>query len=86
MRWSQKAEDLLDLPDGALSGDAHMDVDGRRRVAVDGSCEIVEYEDTVVRLMTRSGQVRIVGNELRLESYQAGATVVTGQLLAVEFI
>ncbi len=86
MRWAQKAENLLDLPDGALTGEAHLAVDGRRRITIDGLAEIVVYEDTVVRLMTLSGEVRITGDALCLERYQTDAVVVTGRLLAVEFL
>lgn len=86
MRWSQKAENLLDLPDGALTGEAHVDIDGRRRLAVEGACDILAYEDTVVRLMTVSGEVRINGDGLSMESYHAGGVVLTGRLLSVEFL
>ena len=86
MRWARKAEDLLDLPDGALTGEAHLAVDGRRRITIDGLAEILQYEDTAVRLMTRSGEVRIVGDMLCLERYQTDAVVVTGCVLAVEFL
>lgn len=86
MRWSQKAEDLLDLPDGALTGEAHIAVDGRRRVTIDGSAEILVYEDTVVRLTTLSGEVRIMGDALCLEHYRTDGVVVTGRVLTIEFL
>ena len=83
---AQKAEHLLELPQGSLSGEAHLDIDGRRYLAVTGECEIREYEDTVVRLMTRSGEVRISGNALTLEAVRPDGVSVCGQLLSVEFI
>lgn len=84
--WSQKTEQWLDLPDGALTGEAHIAFDGRRCVSVDGACEIVEYTDTVVRLHTKSGEVRIGGDGLALERYGADGTVIGGRLLTLEFL
>lgn len=84
--WSHRAERWLDLPDGALTGESHIEIDARRRVSVDGLCEIVEYTDTVVRLHTKSGELRLQGDRLVLEQYGAIGTVVSGQLLSLEFL
>ncbi len=84
--WTDKAERFLDLPDGALSGEARVELEGRRRVSAHGTCDILEYEADRVRLKTRSGELRILGDDLVIEAYHTSGVVIGGRLLAVEFV
>ncbi|MBQ3093908.1 MAG: YabP/YqfC family sporulation protein [Clostridia bacterium] len=86
MGFFRQAEQFLDLPDGALTGDVHIEIDGTRRVTVDGRCEILEYEREVVRLRVKTGEIRIGGDGLVLESLQADGAAVNGRILSVEFV
>lgn len=86
MKLSQKAERILDLPQGALTGEAHIEIEGKERLTVDGDCEVTEYEDTFVRLRTRSGEVRVTGDGLNLEHLRAKGVSLAGRLLSVEFL
>ncbi len=84
--WVGKAERWLDLPDGALSGEARLELEGRSRLTVQGACDIVEYETDCIRIRTKSGDVRILGHALVMEAYHTTEIAVSGQLLAVEFV
>lgn len=84
--WSQKAERFLDLPDGALSGEARVEIFGHRHLCAQGLCDILEYETDRIRLKTRSGEVRILGDELVIEAYHTTDVVIGGRLLCVEFM
>ena len=84
--WSQKAERFLDLPDGALSGEARIEMFGRQRLCAQGLCDILEYEADRIRLKTKSGEVRILGDALVIEAYRATDVVISGRLLTVEFV
>ena len=86
MGFFRQAEQFFDLPDGALTGEVRVEIDGTRRVAVDGRCEILEYEPTVVRLRTKTGTLRIGGDALVLESLQTDGAAVRGRILSVEFV
>ena len=86
MALTQKAEQLLELPQGMLSGDVHIEIDGRHHVTVTGSCDIREYESDIVRLNTRSGEVRLNGDTLVLDALHNGGITVRGQILSVEFL
>jgi len=83
--WTDKAEKWLDLPDGALSGEACMEWDGRCHLTAHGTCDILEYETDRIRLKTRSGVVRILGDRLAIETYHTSGVRIGGRLLAVEF-
>ncbi len=86
MALTQKAEDLFELPQGTLTGEASIELNGRHRVTVTGSCEVREYEDSFIRLMTRSGEVRINGDALALDNLHRNGVSVLGRILSVEFL
>ena len=86
MALTQKAEQLLELPQGILSGDAHIEIDGRHHVSVTGSCDIREYEEDVIRLNTRSGEVRLNGDALVLDTLHNDGVTVRGRILSIEFL
>ena len=84
MGLTQRAEHLLELPSGALSGEARIEIEGMRQVVVTGSCEIHEYDSSLVRLHTRSGEVRIHGDRLMLDDLHSDSIAVSGVILSVE--
>ena len=84
MGLTQRAERLLDLPTGALSGEARIEIEGAHQVVVTGNCEIREYEPMLVRLNTRSGEVRIRGDRLVLDDLHSDSIAVSGAILSVE--
>lgn len=84
MGLTKKAERLLELPAGALSGEARIEINGKEQVLVAGHCDIREYEEALVRLITRSGEVRIRGDRLTLDDLHSGGISVSGRILSVE--
>lgn len=86
MKFTQKAEQLLDLPGGILSGEVRLEIEGRTRLTADGDTAIVSYDDDHVRFMTKSGEIRVSGDRLVLESFRSSGVCVSGQLLTVEFL
>ena len=86
MGLTQRAEQFLELPVGSLSGDARIEIDGRRQVIITGYCDIREYETELVKLHTRSGDVRICGDALQLDDLHSRGISVSGRILSVEFL
>lgn len=84
MSLTQRAEQFLELPSGILSGEARIEIEGMRQVIVTGACEILEYEPMLVRLNTRSGEVRIRGDRLTLDGLHSNSVAVSGSILSVE--
>ncbi len=86
MGLAQRAEQLLELPGGSLSGEARIEIDGKRQLTVTGSCEIREYEESLVRLLTRVGELRVNGDALVLDHLHCGGVSISGRLLSIEFL
>ena len=84
MGLTHKAERFLELPAGALSGEASIEICGKEQVIVAGHCDIREYEETLIRLMTRAGEVRIRGDRLMLDDLHSSGVSVSGRILCIE--
>lgn len=83
MTW--KAERFFDLPGGALSSEALVEIVGNRQLRVEGFCDIQEYDPSCVRLKTKQGELCIRGDDLRMGSLYAGGALVEGCIVSVEF-
>ena len=83
---TRRVEEMLELPEGALSGAARVELSGNRRAVVEGCQGILEYEEGVIRLNTTSGIVRFMGRDLRMNCLTEDSAVVTGFILSVEFL
>ena len=86
MGLTHKAEHLLELPAGSLSGEARIEIDGKRSVTVTGTCEIREYETSLVRLTAKSGDILITGDDLQLDDLHSRGISVSGRILSVELV
>ena len=83
---ARRVEQVLELPNGTLSGAARVELSGNRRAVVEGCRGILEYEEGVIRLNTGSGIIRFMGRELGLSCMTEDSAVVTGFILSVEFM
>lgn len=85
-RVTQRVEQVLELPSGALSGAARIELSGNRRAVVEGCRGILEYEDGIIRLNTTSGVIRFIGRDLSMNCLSEDSAVVTGFILSVEYL
>ncbi len=83
---SEKVEKALDIPVGALSKAARMEVSGNRQVLIEGCRGIVKYDEDQIQVRTADGTVRFTGRELCMTSLNPACAVITGRLLSLEFL
>lgn len=82
----QKVEQALELPPGALSNSARLELCGNRRVVIEGCRGIQAYEEDQIRLSTTSGTIRFMGRGLIMNCLTDDSAVITGYILSVEFL
>ena len=82
----ERLEQTLDLPVGALVAAPRMELTGNRRLALEGCRQILECDEDHICLRTVIGTVRLTGRELRMDCRASEQAVISGQLLAVEFL
>lgn len=81
-----RAERVLCLPTGALSDGVRMEITDDRRVVIEGCRRVLEYEQDRICIDTPTGRVRFIGHSLCMNSLSASGAVITGRLLAIEYV
>lgn len=64
---------------------ARMEFSANREAVIEGCKGILEYSDTVVRLLVDRMVVRIRGRDLELRSMSSSTVEVTGVIASVDF-
>ncbi len=85
-RAEQKVEQILELPVGAISSNARLEVLGNRQAIVEGCKGILEYDQEVIRLHTDTGILRFCGRNLSLNCLTEDSAVVSGYIMSIEFL
>ena len=70
------AENELRLP--------HIELSSNREATVEGSCGIIEYDQSVVRLNCRGITVKFSGDCLCINNLSADRVSVTGDIVSLE--
>ncbi len=81
----RKTESLLQLPAGTLSEEPQLELAGRRRLLVEGRCELLCCEEDTVTVQTSDGHLRVQGRELCVITLSDDGLLLTGQLLSLDF-
>lgn len=76
----------MDVSAGALSKQAHIDLQGNREALVDGCRGVLEYTDSAIKINVGSGHVRFCGSGLELRSLAGDQAVVSGHIKTIEFV
>jgi len=80
-----KMADAANMPKDVVLGVPIITMTGRIELNVENYNGIIEYTDIVIRLSTKSGQIKIVGQHLQIEYYTSDEMKVTGQIKTVEY-
>lgn len=84
-RLLNRLNDCSELPAGLLSDELHIELNAGREMTVQGRSTIIEYTDSVIRLNTRTGILKIEGCGLQISAMEAGNIIICGKILTVSF-
>ena len=84
-RAARKLDRVLELPAGALSGGAHIEINSNREVVIDGCRGIIDYSEESVRINVGNGSVTFSGKNLMIKTLTDKEAVIAGCISAVEF-
>ena len=74
------------IPKDVVLGASINTVTGTSEVCVENYRGIIEYKDSLVRLQTKEGQIRITGKRLDIEYYTNDEMKITGIIDCLEFV
>ncbi len=83
---AEKLITMCSIPKEAALGLPVITISGKSEVVVESYRGIIEYNDNVIRLRTKSGQLRVSGCELNITYYSNDEMKITGKISAIEYI
>ena len=60
-------------------------ITGRNEICIENYRGILEYTDLLIRVQTKSGQIRLSGKNLQIEYYTNDEMKITGRIVQLEF-
>ena len=82
----EKLASAASMPKDVVLGASVVTMLGRNEVSIENYRGIIEYTDTLIRVQTKSGQIRLTGKRLQIEYYTNDEMKVTGKIQTLEFI
>lgn len=76
----EKMVSAMDLPKDVIQNASLITILGRNELCIENYRGIIEYTDALIRVQTRTGQIRIQGKRLRIQYYTNDEMKVTGAL------
>ncbi len=84
--FRQKVSDSMDFPLETLYNLSQIQLTGNREAIVEGCKGILEYDDCMIRLKTKSMQISFWGSGLMLKCLNTDNVIIEGKLERLEFI
>lgn len=73
------------MPKDVILGVPIVTMTGQIEVCIENYRGIIEYTDILVRIKTKIGQIKVMGQKLQIEYYTNDEMKVTGHITAVEY-
>lgn len=73
------------LPKDVIFGVPIITMTGQLEVCVENYKGIMEYTDTLIRIRSKVGQIRVTGRDMQIEYYTNDEMKITGQIKSVEY-
>lgn len=83
--FRNKMANVTNLPKDVLLGVPIVTMTGQIELCVENYRGIIEYADTLVRIKTKTGQIKIKGKGLQIEYYTKDEMKVFGHIISVEY-
>lgn len=82
----EKTAQTLEIPPDFTGGMLHVELSGNREAVVEGSCSILEYDDTIIRLRAGKYTLRFTGRGLTMRNLRKDSAIIEGYILSVEYL
>lgn len=84
-RGLNKINKCLQLPDGLLCGETHIELQSNRSALIDGKCTVLQYSDEEIKINTGTGIVSFFGKNLSINSLNRESAEISGIIKTVKF-
>lgn len=81
-----RISELSELPKDVVLGIPMLTMIGQMELIIENYRGIIEYTDILVRIHTKDGQIKVVGNGLKVDYYTNDEMKITGCIVSVEYV
>ncbi|OJU13895.1 MAG: hypothetical protein BGN88_10875 [Clostridiales bacterium 43-6] len=83
-RVVDKISSALEFPPGIMGG-AHIELSSNREAVIDGTCSVMEFDDTNIKINTGECMVTFIGRGMEIKSLSSSGAVIKGFIVTIEF-
>lgn len=85
-QFKEKLVSASCMPRDVVMGAAVVNVLGDFQVCIENYRGIIEYTESLIRIQTKDGRIRICGRRLRIEYYTNDEMEIKGKIDTLEFV
>ena len=82
---AERFAEAASMPRDVVMGASVITITGRNEKCIENYRGILEYTDLLIRVQTKSGQIRLSGKNLQIEYYTNDEMKITGRIVQLEF-
>ena len=82
---AERFAEAASMPRDVVMGSSVITITGRNEICIENYRGILEYTDLLIRVQTKSGQIRLSGKNLQIEYYTNDEMKITGRIVQLEF-
>lgn len=81
----QKMTEVSELPKDVVMGMPVLTMTGQQELCIENYRGIIEYTDTVARIQTKIGQIKVMGKNLKVAYYTNDEMMINGRITGIEY-
>ena len=83
--WKEKAAEMSGVPKDVAKGLPILTITGTKDLCVENYRGMTEYTDQIIRLQSKSGQIKITGKKLEVIYYTNDEMKIHGHIRTIEY-
>ena len=83
--WKEKAAEMSGVPKDGAMGLPILTITGTNDLCVENYRGMTEYTDQIIRLQSKSGQIKITGKKLEVIYYTNDEMKIHGHIRTIEY-
>ena len=83
--WKEKAAEMSGVPKDVAMGLPTLTITGTNDLCVENYRGMTEYTDQIIRLQSKSGQIKITGKKLEVIYYTNDEMKIHGHIRTIEY-
>lgn len=81
----QKMAEVSELPKDVVMGMPVLTMTGQQELCIENYRGIIEYTDTIARIQTKVGQIKVTGEHLQVAYYTNDEMLINGRITGIEY-